>query len=105
MSDPACAFVRRVVTIEPGGVLGYDEADWLDAIVFVADGEVVLECVRGHSRRFGAGHILWLEGLPLRCVRNPRAVPARLVAVSRYARSVRRSPSAGFADLPRSPTP
>ena len=105
MSDATGAFVRRVVTIEPGGVLAYDEAEWHDAIVFVEDGEIVLECVRGYTRRFRRGHTLWLERLPLRCVRNPAAVPARLLAVSRYARSGRRSPSAGFADSPRSPTP
>jgi hypothetical protein len=93
------------VTIDPGGVRAYDEAEWRDAIVFVEDGEIVLECVRGDTRRFHRGHILWLDGLPVRCVRNPCAVPTRLLAVSRYERSGRRSPSAGFADSPRSPTP
>ena len=105
MSQGCAAFVRRLVTIEPGGVVAYDDADWRDAIVFVEDGEIVLECVRGGARRFRRGDILWLEGLPLRCVRNPGAVRTRLLAVSRYARSVRRSPLAGFADSPSSPTP
>jgi hypothetical protein len=83
MSAAPPGFARRVVTIEPGGVLAYDEAAWLDAIVVVEDGDVVLECVSGGSRRFRRGDILWLAGLPLRCVRNPGGIRTRLLAVSR----------------------
>lgn len=83
MSGAPTRLVRRVVTLAPGDVMAYDEAAWLDAIVFLDSGDIVLECVRGQTRRFVAGHILFLAGLPLRWIRNPGEVEARLVAVAR----------------------
>ena len=77
------SFCTYLVTIEPECVLPYDHAAWRDAIVFVTAGEIELQCVSGAVQRFRRGHILWLANLPLKAVRNPSQVPARLVAVSR----------------------
>ena len=79
------SFTTYTVTLEPGCVLPYDAAAWRDAIVFVTAGEIELQCLSGTSRRFWRGHILWLSNLPLKAVRNPSQVPARLVAISRRA--------------------
>jgi len=80
------AFVRREVTVEPGGERPYDPAEWADALVVVKQGEIELECRAGHLARFRRGDILWLTGLPLRVLRNDGRDPAVLVAVSRRAR-------------------
>jgi glyoxylate utilization-related uncharacterized protein len=79
----ALSFITYTVTLAPGCELRYDDADWRDAIVFVTDGEIELHCCSGTVRRFRRGHILWLANLPLKAVRNPSRVPARLVALSR----------------------
>jgi glyoxylate utilization-related uncharacterized protein len=79
-ADP---FLRRAVTIEPGEHRPYDPDEWWDAIVYVEDGEVDLECRAGATTRFTRGDILWLTGLPLCRLHNPGLEPARLVAVSR----------------------
>ncbi len=81
------AFARRVVTLEPGGSRPYRAAEWADALVVVEGGEVVLECPEGGRRRFPAGAVLWLDGVPLVALHNDGPEPAVLVAVSR------RSPS------------
>ena len=79
------SFAKSVVTLAPGRVLAYDEAAWHDAIVFVTAGEIELECLGGTVHRFCRGDILWLDHLPLRAVRNPSPVEARLLAISRRA--------------------
>ncbi|KAB1948726.1 hypothetical protein F8271_01785 [Micromonospora sp. ALFpr18c] len=73
----------RVVTLPPGGVLDYDEADWRDAIVVVEQGQIELEAVGGTRQTVGCGDVLWLAALPLRALRNRGAVTATLAAVSR----------------------
>jgi hypothetical protein len=77
------AFAVRVVALGPGCERTYDEAEWRDAIVFVASGEIELECLGGTRRCFRHGDILWFAGLPLRALRNSGADPALLVTVSR----------------------
>ena len=77
------AFERRTVAVPPGCERAYNEAEWRDAVVVVARGEIDLESSAGASCRFGAGDILWLVGLPLRWLRNPGREPAVLIAVSR----------------------
>jgi glyoxylate utilization-related uncharacterized protein len=79
-ADP---FVRRVVTVAPGDRRPYDPDEWRDAIVYVEDGEVDLECRGGGFARFSRGDVLWLTGLPLLALHNRGSEPARLVAVSR----------------------
>jgi hypothetical protein len=76
--------VQRVV-VDCGAERAYDEAEWLDAIVLVEEGEIELECIRGSRRRFGRGGMLWLVGLPLRALRCAGREPAVLIAVSRPA--------------------
>ena len=76
-------FVRREITVEPGGARPYDPAEWWDALVMVERGEIGLEGREGQLARFTRGDILWLTGLPLRTLRNDGAEPAVLVAISR----------------------
>jgi hypothetical protein len=76
--------VRRIV-IDCGAERGYDESEWVDAIVLVEEGEVELECVQGSRNRFGPGDVLWLVGLPLRVLRCAGDGPVALIAVSRPA--------------------
>jgi glyoxylate utilization-related uncharacterized protein len=75
-------FDRRFISVPPGGVLDYDEADWRDALVLVVRGEIQVE-TRGGCKRFARGAVLSLAGLPLRALRNEGAEPAELVAVRR----------------------
>ena len=75
-------FVRRTVTIAPGHARPADGLEWADALVLVARGAVELECAGGSARRFAAGSLIWLRGLPVRALRNPGPGDAVLVAVS-----------------------
>ena len=79
---PQCFPVRRIV-VASGVARPYDEAEWLDAVVVVERGEIELECTRGGRRRFCAGDVLWLVGLPLRALHCCGSGPAVLLAVSR----------------------
>jgi hypothetical protein len=76
-------FDVRVVHVPPGCDRPYDAAEWEDAIVFVQRGEIELRGVSGAARSFGRGDLIWLEGVPLRVLRNRGREPAVLVAVSR----------------------
>jgi quercetin dioxygenase-like cupin family protein len=77
------AFVLWAIAVAPGCERPYDEAEWRDAIVSIACGEIELESSSGRRRRVRTGDVLWLTGLPLRALRNDGAEPAVLVAVSR----------------------
>ena len=77
------AFVLWAIAVAPGCERPYDEAEWRDAVVSVASGEIELECSSGRRQRVTTGDVLWLTGLPLRALRNDGAEPAVLVAVSR----------------------
>jgi quercetin dioxygenase-like cupin family protein len=76
-------FERRTVVIAPGRTRPYEESEWRDAIVVVHRGQVELRAGGAGRRCFGAGDILWLDGLPIRGLHNPGREPAVLVAVSR----------------------
>jgi hypothetical protein len=76
-------FELREVTVAAGGERIYDEAEWRDAVVVVARGEIELECLGGTRQCFERGAVLWLFGLPLRALRNGGADSAVLLAVSR----------------------
>ena len=73
----------RVVVLAPGDDVGYQPAEWRDALVEVAHGELDVEFRGGACGRFGAGALLWLDGLGLRALRNRGQQPTVLVAVSR----------------------
>jgi hypothetical protein len=77
------AFELHVVVVAPGRARAYDGAEWRDAMVVVERGEIELEWLSGERRRFGAGAVLWLDGLSLRALHNQGRAPAVLVAVSR----------------------
>ena len=76
-------FEVRAVAMEAGITRIYNEAEWRDALVLVARGEIELESLRGESCRFGRGSILCLVGLQLRAIRSRGLEPTVLVAVSR----------------------
>ena len=80
-------FERRIVSVPPGGVLVYDEADWRDALVLVVRGEIELG-----TKRFGRGAVLSLAGLRLSALHNHGVEPVELVAVRRR-RSARAGPA------------
>jgi hypothetical protein len=84
MEKPS-GFELRTVTMEVGAARIYNEAEWRDALVVVARGEIELEAVSGDSRRFGRGSVLCLVGLSLRALRSRGTEPAVLVAVSRHS--------------------
>jgi len=71
-----------VVAVEHGRERAYDESEWRDALVVVGSGEIELESLGGARARFVHGDVLWLDGLPLRALHNPRPELAVLVAVS-----------------------
>jgi quercetin dioxygenase-like cupin family protein len=77
------AFEFRLVTIPPGGVRAYQEADWRDALVVVERGSIELETRQGRRRAFATGDMLCLIGLSLRALHNRGHEPVLLVAVSR----------------------
>jgi len=80
---PPLGFEVRAVGVEPGGHRIYNEAEWGDAIVIVGCGEIELECLRGTTRGFRCGDVLWLADLPLRAIHNRGQEPVLLFAVSR----------------------
>jgi hypothetical protein len=84
MEKPS-GFELRTVTMEVGAARIYNEAEWRDALVVVARGEIELEAVSGDSRRFGRGSVLCLVGLSLRALRSRGPEPAVLVAVARQS--------------------
>jgi hypothetical protein len=81
--DPPRGFEVRAVAVEAGVERIYNEAEWRDALVLVARGEIELQAVDGDVRCFGRGAVLCLVGLPLRTLRSRGTEPAVLVAVSR----------------------
>jgi hypothetical protein len=76
-------FRIRAVAVEAGVARIYNEAEWRDALVLVACGELELESVGGDSFLFGRGSVLSLADLPLRALHSRGSEPAVLVAVSR----------------------
>jgi quercetin dioxygenase-like cupin family protein len=83
--DVPPGFECRAVSVEPGGDRIYHNAEWRDALVLVARGEVELEWRDGRRCRLGSGEILWLAGLSLRRIHNDGEETAQLVAISRCA--------------------
>ena len=79
-------FELELVSVEPGATRPYRDADWWDSLIVVEHGALELECVRGGRRRFEAGAVMWLAGLPLVALHNPGPEPVLLAAVSRCPR-------------------
>jgi hypothetical protein len=80
------AFELRVRVLPVGCAEPVDTADWDDSLVEVARGEIELEFVDGKRPRFRDGDVLWLDGLPVRFMRNCGPVSAVLVAIRRRSR-------------------
>jgi hypothetical protein len=84
LSKPLPAgFEARVVAIAPGCTRAYIDAEWLDAIVVIARGEIELEGLMGMRLQLQRGHLLWLTGLSIRALHNRGIVPALLIVVNR----------------------
>jgi quercetin dioxygenase-like cupin family protein len=81
--DAPPGFECRAVSVEPGGDRIYHDAEWHDALVLVARGEIELEWRNGRRCRLASGQIFWLAGLPLRRIHNDGAETAQLVTISR----------------------
>jgi hypothetical protein len=76
-------FQLRLLIIGPLGSRPYRSAEWSDALVVIERGEVELERLDGSLWPFAAGSVLWLAGLPVRALHNPRSEAALLASVSR----------------------
>jgi hypothetical protein len=76
-------FELRTVEVPAGTERLYEEAEWRDALVVIARGEIELECVGGTRLRLERGTVLFLVGLPLRALRSGCAEGAVLLAVTR----------------------
>jgi hypothetical protein len=72
----------RATTVAPGCARPYAEAEWREALVFVAGGEVELESLAGCRCRILPGDLVWLDGLPLRALHNRGLATALLIAIS-----------------------
>ena len=75
-------FRKRELELAPGEVLRVDARVWRDAIAFLENGEVELECSAGERSRFAIGAVLCFPA-PVRFLRNSSDEPARLIAISR----------------------
>ena len=73
---------RRVVTLAPGAVRPYVDAEWDATLVTVAEGTLELEGCSGRRYRFRTGSVIWLSGLPLRALHGPGPGPTQLVALA-----------------------
>jgi hypothetical protein len=73
----------RVVAVAPGGERPVAADEWSGALVIVDRGEIELCGAGGTRRRFARGALIWVDGVPLRALRNPGGEPAVLVALSR----------------------
>jgi hypothetical protein len=74
---------RREVSVEPGEAHPFAAHDWIDALVVVERGEIVLVGVSGSRLLLGPGAVFVLDGVDLCSLHNPGTEPAVLVAVSR----------------------
>jgi hypothetical protein len=80
---PARRFESRTVRVPPGGEQPLVAGEWRDALIVVREGEVELETRSGCRLRLVLGDVACFEGLSIRLLRNPGAVPAVLDTVRR----------------------
>jgi mannose-6-phosphate isomerase-like protein (cupin superfamily) len=69
-----------VMTIEPGGDAGPEEAHSGDQIIYIVEGEALVR-VRDQEYRAGAGTLLTIPARARHSVRNPGAQPVFLLTV------------------------
>ena len=85
LAQDTARFRKRVVELSPDDNVSVDSGLWRDAIAFVEEGEVELECVAGERPRFASGAVICFPP-PVRLLRNRGRRPARLIAISRRSR-------------------
>lgn len=83
------SFERQTLVIAPGDTRPRDDLRWRGALVSVEQGMVELLCPAGTRARYGAGALLWLDGVPCHALHNPGSGPAVLVSVARRHPSAR----------------
>jgi hypothetical protein len=74
---------KQIVVLPPGCSLDYDQGQWRDCLIEVECGVVTIQLPDGSEPAYGVGDVFWLDGLPVRTVRNPGIHTTLLVAVSR----------------------
>lgn len=82
-SHPGSGFLRRTIHLEPGACRPYLAAEWQDCLVVVESGEVDLETTSGLRHTCRGGDMLWLAGLPLRCLANHGSTTVVITTVRR----------------------
>lgn len=82
-SDLPDGFDRWELSLAPGAARPSYAAEWDGCLVLVESGTLEVECAAGGRRSFPAGALLALGWLPLRTIRNPSTIPARLLAIRR----------------------
>ena len=80
-------FATRRLRLPPGDMLGFRPAYWRDALVVVESGQLDLIWRDGDRHHFGAGAVLWLDGLPVTLLRNPGPLEAVIIAVCRKSQA------------------
>ena len=76
-------FATRTLRLAPGETLPFQPASWVDALVVVERGELVVTCRDGERHRFRRGAVLCLHRLPVTLLENPGALDAVVIAVAR----------------------
>jgi hypothetical protein len=74
---------KQIVVLPPACTLDYDEGQWRDSLIEVECGVVTIQLRDGRATAYGAGDVFWLDGLPVRTLRNPGIGTTLLVAMSR----------------------
>jgi hypothetical protein len=95
-STASTRFGTRLIDLESSEVVPDGAARWDEAIVFVIEGEIELQCITGARQRFHRGEVLTFALLPGCVVRAVGAERARLLAIWRRDPP---NPSAGWAGM------
>lgn len=77
------AFTVHAVCVPPGATRAYRKEDWRDSLVLVVAGDIDLVGLSGTTHTCRAGDLIWLDGLPLRLLRNSGSAAVLLVAFAR----------------------
>ena len=76
----------RLLLIEPGSRVAYDEADWRSALVVLERGAIELEALDGSRWSYEPGTVLYLGRMPLRAIHNAGREVCIVSALSRRHR-------------------
>ena len=98
---PSAGIDRQTVVLPPGASRAIDERCWRGTLIVVRRGQVELVSLHGLSHAFGAGSLLWFDGLALAGVHNPGHTPAVLTAIRCGKDTPRASPLRSARLFPR----